>query len=88
VIGDSASTVIENNVIARNGLDPLARRPGLFIRSTGRPRIAGNSFADNGAEALWLPGPDDDVLKRNFFIPPTKPDRRSKFRAIPLGVQP
>jgi len=88
VIGDSASPAIENNVIARNGADPRARRPGLFVRSTGRPQVAGNTFADNGAEAVWLPGPDDELVKRNYFSPPAKPDRRPKFRVIPLGVQP
>ncbi|MGA8028576.1 MAG: protein phosphatase 2C domain-containing protein [Bryobacteraceae bacterium] len=84
VLTGAAAPAIENNVVLDNGGQANSLRPGLFVRSTLRPSIAGNVFGENGAEAIWLPAADEAILQRNFFNPAGKADDRPKFRIIPL----
>jgi parallel beta-helix repeat protein len=64
---DSALATIESNVISANGVQPRALRPGLIVSSSLRPKITGNTFLANGADAIWLSQPDETILERNFF---------------------
>jgi len=82
-IEDAASPAIEHNTVAANGNQPGALSPGLLIRSTGRPTIAGNIFVANGAEAIWLPALDEQIVQHNYFTSAGKPDKRKPFRILP-----
>jgi PPM family protein phosphatase len=82
VARDRAAPRLEQNVIARNG-KAVRTRPGLEIRDAASPVLAGNSFIDNGAEAIWAPSPgvDSGVLEGNFFGWQGTPMR--KVRVVP-----
>ncbi|PYT06230.1 MAG: hypothetical protein DMF60_09785, partial [Acidobacteria bacterium] len=90
VVKDSAAPAIENNVIVSNGVGSGARpvpntlRPGLSLQTSADPIVTGNSFALNGAEAIWLSEEDDAIVDRNYFNVSGKPDRRPKFRIVVL----
>ena len=81
---DSAAPAIENNVIVSNGAGKTPR-PGVLVRSTVRPIVIGNIFLSNGAEPLWLPEADPNIIERNYYNVSGKPDRRPKYRLIPLA---
>lgn len=81
-ITDSAAPAVESNLIISNGTAAKALRPGLLVRSGVRPRVIGNIFLSNGAEAIWLPEADEAMIARNYFNVSAKPDQRPKFRVI------
>lgn len=88
VVADSSSPTIENNLITSNGTAAHALRPGLNIKSNGRPRVVANLFLSNGAEPIWLPEADPDLMGRNFFLAAEKPARparneKPRFRIVP-----
>jgi hypothetical protein len=84
-LNDHSSTAVVNNVIMQNGVQPDRLRPGLLVRSSGSPVIAGNIFSGNGAEAVWLPAPEETILQRNAFsLSGSIVDVRSKIRIVPL----
>jgi hypothetical protein len=79
---DSAAPVVENNLVFSNGAGKVPR-PGLLLRSTVRPHVAGNIFLSNGAEAIWLPHDDPNIIDRNYYNVSGKPDKRPRFRIVP-----
>lgn len=79
IVIDSATPAIENNTITDNAAMPAALGPGLLIRSDFRPHVVGNTFSGNGAEPVWVPGPDDAILRENLFVGPKAP----KLRVVP-----
>jgi serine/threonine protein phosphatase PrpC len=85
IVTDTAAPAIENNLILENGAQPGSPRPGLSVRSSSRLVIAGNTFAGNGAEAIWLPVAEEDMIQRNFFSPSANTTEQPKFRIVPLG---
>lgn len=82
VVADAASPAIESNLIRDNGTRPGSLRPGLLLRSSLTSVIAGNIFAGNGAEAIWLPVADDGMLRRNSFGLYGSADARPKCRIV------
>jgi parallel beta-helix repeat protein len=83
-LNDAASPDIENNVIRNNGTDHTPPLPGLFVRSSLPRLIAGNIFAGNGAEAIWLPAADEAMMARNAFALFGSTDGRPKSRIVPI----
>jgi parallel beta-helix repeat protein len=73
VIRDTAAPLVENNRIADNGRS-TARFPGLQILSTNPVQVIGNTFLNNGAEAVWLiQPPTPELLTGNVFAPAGRP---------------
>jgi serine/threonine protein phosphatase PrpC len=67
VTRDTAAPLVENNRIADNGRSTV-RSPGLQILSTNPVRVMGNTFLNNGAEAVWLiQPPTPELLGGNVF---------------------
>jgi serine/threonine protein phosphatase PrpC len=90
LVKDKSAPAIENNVIVSNGVGSGARpapntlRPGLSLQTSADPIVTGNSFALNGAEAMWLTEEDDEIVDKNYFNVVGKPDKRPKFRIVVL----
>ena len=88
LVKDPSAPSIENNLIVSNGLGVGARppastlRPGLLLESSADFPVIGNSFAGNGAEAIWMPEADDDLIAENYFNVAGKPDKRGKFKIV------
>jgi parallel beta-helix repeat protein len=88
VVKDKSAPAIENNTIVSNGLGSGTRpaastlRPGLSLQTSEDLAVTGNSFALNGAEAIWLTEEDDEIVDKNYFNVVGKPDRRAKFRIV------
>ncbi len=82
VLSDAAAPVIENNVIFENGLRPDSLLPGIFVRSSLHVLVVRNIIAGNGAEAVWLPAPDEVLATQNSFTFGGKSDSRPKFRIL------
>ncbi|MBV9225192.1 MAG: right-handed parallel beta-helix repeat-containing protein [Acidobacteriaceae bacterium] len=85
VVADTAAPAIENNLIIDNGVGASSPRPGLSIRSSSPLIFSGNTFAGNGAEAIWLPVAEESAIQRNFFLPSSNGIERPRFRIVPLG---
>ena len=85
VVRDGGAPQLFHNLIAGNGKLPRQARPGLEIQAGAQPVLAGNTFFDNGAEAIWAstPGPDAAALARNFFGYPEKGTPRRRVRVLP-----
>jgi parallel beta-helix repeat protein len=83
VAGSSAPS-IEHNTIANNG-QTRPPQPGIVVRSTGKPHIASNVFAANGADAVWLSQVDESVAENNFFMGSGRPGHRMNVRVIAPG---
>lgn len=81
-IEGASAPAVQNNIIVSNGTQPGALRPGLLVRSSVHPSITGNIFLANGAEAVWLNVPDDQIALRNYFTVSGKPDRRKPVRIV------
>lgn len=86
IVRDTAEPRILNNVIARNGdgkAKPDQLRPGIEIAGLARPKLVGNVFVDNGAEAIWKGawGEDARLLEQNYFVNERKPPARRKIRS-------
>lgn len=84
VLSDTAAPVIENSAIFENGLRPSSLLPGILVRSTLHVLIARNIIAGNGAEAIWLPAPDENLAEQNSFAFAGKSDGRPNFRIVSL----
>jgi serine/threonine protein phosphatase PrpC len=88
IVRAGAAPQLVHNTIAGNGKAPRALRPGLEMEAGTRPALEGNTFFDNGAEAIWAaaPGPDPATLARllagNFFGYPEKGTPRRRVRVI------
>ncbi len=82
VISDTAAPLIENNLILENGLRPDSLRPGILVRSSVHAHVIHNIIAGNGAEAIWLPAPDETLATQNSFTFAGKSDTRPKIRII------
>jgi hypothetical protein len=85
VVRDTAAPLLVHNLIAGNGKLPRAARPGLEIAAAAQPELLGNTFFDNGAEAIWTypPAPAEGVLAQNFFGYPEKGTPRRRVRVLP-----
>jgi PPM family protein phosphatase len=89
-VKDSSAPSIENNLVISNGVGSGARpaaktlRPGLLLQSSTDLPVIGNSFAGNGAEAIWMLEADDDIIAQNYFNVAGKPDKHAKFRIVVL----
>jgi PPM family protein phosphatase len=81
---DLASPNVENNLIRDNGARTDSPQPGLFVHSSLAGLISANIFAGNGAEAIWLPAPDETMMRRNAFGLSAKADGRPRCRIVPL----
>ena len=89
VIEDASAPALQNNIVVSNGTQPGALQPGLLVHSSVHPSITGNIFLANGAEAVWLNAPDDQIALRNYFNVSGKPDRRKPVRIVaPPEVRP
>jgi PPM family protein phosphatase len=73
IAGESRPRILYNAIL-RNG------RGGVLVEEPARPVLQGNTFRDNGGEAVTLPpGMDrETVLRFNFFVPPSKPPARTR----------
>jgi parallel beta-helix repeat protein len=76
ISGNSAPLLL-HNTIARNGRRARDPGPGVLIEEPARPVLIGNTFEDNGGEAVSMPqGMDNAAIQKfNFFLPPKKPAR-------------
>jgi len=80
-IEDSSNPAVENDIVFSNGvLRPL--RPGLWITSIGHPAVTGNLFLKNGADAIWLPAPDENIESRNYFSVTGQHDAKRDVRVV------
>ncbi len=79
VVGESATPAIERNQVSGN--------PGLILRSRVPPRVAENTFYENGAEAVWLVQGMEEVAKQNTFLSGGKLVTAPKLRKLaPAGA--
>jgi len=69
-ISGAATPWLSHNDIVRNGRNPRELRPGVLVSNPARPVLIGNTFAENGAQAVIIPPVMDGspILKFNFFI--------------------
>ena len=78
-ISGEATPWLLYNAILRNGRPTHngTAGPGVQIEAPAHPVLIGNTFGDNGAEAVRLPeGFDKDaIVKFNFFLPAKPPTR-------------
>jgi len=76
VAGNSAPWLLYNAIL-RNGRRPRDPGPGVLIEEPARPVLIGNTFGDNGGEAVSMPeGMDRAALQKfNFFLPAKRPAR-------------
>ncbi len=81
LVSGAAAPTIRNNIIAANGKSLAAPRPGLLIAIGSHPFVSGNTFSGNGAEPIWLPAGQEDMLPKNFFVgaPPKIPARNYRL---------
>jgi len=75
VIGPMASPRLLYNVIADNGRQPDAAKPGLEIHETARPVLFGNIIANNGIDLIrgLSPAQRDEVARDNIVGRPPPP---------------
>jgi serine/threonine protein phosphatase PrpC len=67
-IRDTASAILRFNNVVGNGHAASNRAPGIEIESKRTVEMVGNTFADNGAEAIWdIRMPSKQVLAGNLF---------------------
>ena len=86
VISALSAPTIFGNLIQGNGRHAGDLQPGLELRPSGPAQVENNTFAANGAEAIWASAPADETLvTRNLFVFEGKPDNRRKLRVIPAG---
>jgi serine/threonine protein phosphatase PrpC len=102
ILGEGAPVLRLNQIIRNPGAGVLVRdrarpqlvhnliagaRPGLEIRNEARPELRGNTFLDDGPEAIWAPraaAPDAAMLEDNFFgAPERKGTPHRRVRVIP-----
>jgi serine/threonine protein phosphatase PrpC len=83
IAGDSVPWILYNAIL-RNGkaqkTPPHPAGPGVLIEEPARPVLIGNTFGDNGSEAVTLPeGMErEPITKFNFFLPAAKPAARNR----------
>ena len=75
IIGQLANPRLLHNVIADNGRQPDAAKPGLDIHETARPVLFGNIIANNGIDAIrgLSPAQRDEVARDNIVGRPAPP---------------
>jgi hypothetical protein len=75
VISGDATPWISHNAIARNGRK--TKKPAVRIENPARPVLVGNTFVDNGGEAVAVPAGMDraPIQQFNFFPRTTAPAR-------------
>jgi hypothetical protein len=79
LIRDGATAVLKSNTIVRNGQDRALPKPGLQILSPNSVQMFGNTFANNGAKAIWQPlPPSPEQLSLNMFE--GRPGRKTDVR--------
>jgi parallel beta-helix repeat protein len=67
-IRGSGSAILRFNNIIGNGHSDSNHAPGVEIDSTRTVEMVGNTFANNGAEAIWdVRPPTKQVLSSNLF---------------------
>jgi len=80
ISGDAAPWLLYNAIL-RNGrpqkAPPRGPAPGILIEAPAHPVLIGNTFQDNGAEPVRIPGDTDKdaITKFNFFLPAKPPAR-------------
>jgi serine/threonine protein phosphatase PrpC len=76
-ISGAAAPWLLHNAIVRNGRRPRDPGPGVLVEEPARPVLIGNTFEDNGGDAVRLPEGMDGgaILKFNFFLPAKRPAR-------------
>jgi parallel beta-helix repeat protein len=65
----TSSPELRHNWVIGNGRVAGALKPGLLIAPTARPMVKGNTFANNGAEPLWIPKGRESVAADNYLLP-------------------
>ncbi len=79
LIRDGATAVLKSNTIVRNGQDRALPKPGVQILSPNSVQMFGNTFANNGAKAIWQPlPPSPEQLSLNMFE--GRPGRKTDVR--------
>jgi parallel beta-helix repeat protein len=75
VVESGASPSLLHNVIANNGREPDALKPGLDIHETARPVLFGNIITNNGVDAVRGRGPlpRDEFSRDNIIGLPAPP---------------
>jgi hypothetical protein len=75
IIGQLANPRLLHNVIADNGRQPDAAKPGLDVHETARPVLFGNIIANNGIDAIrgLSPAQRDEVARDNIVGRPAPP---------------
>jgi hypothetical protein len=70
VISGVTTPWLSHNDIVRNGRNPREPRPGVLVSNPARPVLIGNTFVENGAQAVIIPpGMDGSpIVKFNFFV--------------------
>lgn len=87
LVRENASPVLIRNRIVDNGRPPGVLRPGIQILSAQAVRMAGNTFANNGAGAIWQPFPPaPDLLLNNIFGTPGRTGRPGDIRITPAAT--
>jgi serine/threonine protein phosphatase PrpC len=92
ISGDSRPWLLYNAIL-RNGRrarnDKTPPGPGVLIEDPARPVLSGNTFADNGGEAVLIPaGMDPRALQKfNFFLP-AKPPASNRTTPSQSGATP
>ncbi|HVN02937.1 MAG TPA: protein phosphatase 2C domain-containing protein [Bryobacteraceae bacterium] len=76
ISGDSAPWILFNAIL-RNGRRQRDPGPGILIEDPARPVLEGNTFAENGGDAVRAPEDIDQapIVRFNFFMPSKTPAR-------------
>ena len=79
-VGQGASPKLLNNVIAYNGRQPEALRPGLDFHEMAKPTLFGNIIANNGIDAIrgLSAAQRDEVTRDNVIGRPVPPAPAAK----------
>jgi serine/threonine protein phosphatase PrpC len=75
IVGPGANPKLLNNVIADNGRQPEAPKPGLELHETAKPTLFGNIIANNGIDAIrgLSATQRDEVARDNIVGRPVAP---------------
>lgn len=82
IVKDTAEPVLSHNWIRENGRWKGHLRPGVEIQGLAKPTLTGNSFIDNGAEAIWKGAWGDNarLAQQNYFGSDEKAPLTRKIR--------
>ncbi len=78
IAGDSAPWILYNAIL-RNGRRPHEPGPGILVETPAHPVLIGNTFSENGGDAVRVPADLDQasIAKFNFMLP-AKPATRNR----------